>query len=80
MNFFDLLHAYSEIVTLYFNQGPALGSMHTSSDLCKLSSMGTVEDRGSNTNSTGTYVKSCLLFYNYVYSLIFLLSKGYNKR
>ncbi|CAN7011320.1 hypothetical protein IGI04_012042 [Brassica rapa subsp. trilocularis] len=33
---------------------PALGSMHTSSDLFKLSSMGTVEDRGSNTNSTET--------------------------
>ncbi|KAG2315867.1 hypothetical protein Bca52824_018989 [Brassica carinata] len=33
---------------------PELGSMHTSSDLCKLSSMGAVEDRGSNTNSTET--------------------------
>ncbi|KAJ0249156.1 Transcription factor TCP18 [Hirschfeldia incana] len=33
---------------------PAIGSMHTSSDLCKLGSMWTVEDRGSNTNSTET--------------------------
>ncbi|CAH2053378.1 unnamed protein product [Thlaspi arvense] len=31
---------------------PELGSMNTSSDLCELASMWTVEDRGSNTNTT----------------------------
>ncbi|ESQ48046.1 hypothetical protein EUTSA_v10021948mg, partial [Eutrema salsugineum] len=33
---------------------PALGSMDTSSDLCELASMWTVDDRGSNTNTTET--------------------------
>ncbi|CAA0382877.1 Transcription factor TCP18 [Arabidopsis thaliana] len=33
---------------------PVLGSMDTSSDLCELASMWTVDDRGSNTNTTET--------------------------
>ncbi|KAG7582445.1 Transcription factor TCP subgroup [Arabidopsis suecica] len=33
---------------------PELGSMDTSSDLCELASMWTVDDRGSNTNTTET--------------------------
>lgn len=69
--FFNLLHAYSKLVTFGFNQGPAIGSMHTSSDLCKIGSMWTVEDGGSNTNSTGTYVKRCILLYNYIVSVYY---------
>lgn len=42
------------------NQGPALGSMDTSSDLCELASMWTVDGRGSNTTTTGTYLNSFL--------------------
>ncbi|VVA98105.1 unnamed protein product [Arabis nemorensis] len=40
---------------------PALGSMDTSSDLCELASMWTVDDRGSNITTTGTYVNRCLV-------------------
>lgn len=42
-------------------QGPALGSMDTSSDLCELASMWTVDDRGSNITTTGTYVNRFLV-------------------
>ncbi|XP_056866536.1 transcription factor TCP18-like [Raphanus sativus] len=50
----EIIKITSSLSNQFKHGGPAIGSMHTSSDLCKIGSMWTVEDGGSNTNSTET--------------------------